>query len=159
MSSKHSFFGRIRLIFFWNHNFWKNEGTFEGNLFLQGSQHFLGFDGTRKYKFCPWLSFLHAKVRSSLVCLPHLWSQVYHGNNCNKIEMIDFMQCWNGSWYHLYESYDSIYHFFVYDKLNWFFWELTNNRAPLCNLLTFLKHIKAWYNIKSFYNLWNDFIL
>lgn len=26
----------------------KNEGAFEGNLFLQGSQHFLGFDGTRR---------------------------------------------------------------------------------------------------------------
>lgn len=61
-------------IFFLNHRYWKNERAFEGNLCLQGSQHFLSFDGIREYtNFVHDLVFYESQVKlclfiSSLIC-------------------------------------------------------------------------------------------
>lgn len=100
-------------IFFYLESVWffpwlccwkKNEGTFEGNLCFQGVSIFSFFGNQRVFKFCSWLSILFVRIKSNFICLPHLWSQIYHYENFNKINMIDFTQCWNESWwYHLYE--------------------------------------------------------
>ena len=82
---------------------------------FRGVSIFSFWGNQRVFKFCPRLSILFVRIKSGFACLLHLWSQLYHYENFNKINMIDFTQCWNESWwYHLYESCMIIYAKFLH---------------------------------------------